>query len=236
MDEKKKKERPGDPLQGGGQDTGSSWKASPGLSTPATGTPPQTPPLFDYRTEDDAASTTGSVPQPLTASTSQSTGGEFRLQGSSVGLPGTGSSRDGVSSESKKEGASKVDAAKEQLQEKTSAVGAKVGDASEKLREKASTTGSKLGQSAKSQVDQRKDQVADRLESLQGQLHEKAGTLAEQFTTKADTYLTKASHMLREKNSDELLQVAKDEFRARPLAVAGGLFALGFIGARILRS
>ena len=32
------------------------------------------------------------------------------------------------------------------------------------------------------------------------------------------------------------MQLAKDEFRSRPLVVAGGFFALGFIGARLLRS
>ncbi len=116
----------------------------------------------------------------------------------------------------------------------------KVASAKEKVREKASEAKAKVAQSARSQVDQRKGAVADRLEGLPGQLQEKVAGKADefigQFASMADEYVNKATHLLREKDSDELLRMAKQEFRSRPLAVAAGFFALGFVGARLLRS
>ncbi|MDQ3265647.1 MAG: hypothetical protein M3Y59_18645 [Myxococcota bacterium] len=115
-----------------------------------------------------------------------------------------------------------------------------VASAKEKVREKASEAKAKVAQSARAQVDQRKGEVADRLEGLPGQLQEKVAGKAEefigQFASMADEYVNKATHLLREKDSDELLRMAKQEFRSRPLAVAAGFFALGFVGARLLRS
>ena len=88
MDENKKN-RPGDQRsKTEREEAGSVWKASPGLSTPSTGAPGRGPPLYDYRTEEEeriAAATTGTSPEPLTATISEQTEGEFTLEGASVG-------------------------------------------------------------------------------------------------------------------------------------------------------
>lgn len=116
----------------------------------------------------------------------------------------------------------------------------KMASAKGMVREKASEAKAKVAQSARAQVNQRKGEVADRLEGLPGQLQEKVAGKADefigQFASMADEYVTKATHLLREKDSDELLRMAKQEFRSRPLAVAAGFFALGFVGARLLRT
>jgi hypothetical protein len=93
---------------------------------------------------------------------------------------------------------------------------------------------------AKAQVDSRKGQLADQLEGAASQLQEKLAGKAEEVVSQvgsvADMYASKAAALLREKSSDELLSMANDQFRARPLAIAAGFFALGFLGARLLRS
>jgi hypothetical protein len=272
MDEKKKTDRPRD--QWGKsereEETGSAWKASPGLSTPGTDAPGRVPPPFDYRAEEEEhlGAVTPAEAAPLTASIGERTEGEFTLEGASVGggpavPPGgavsgayremgpEGSPREanmnekpGIGSE---EGSGAIAGAKEKLAgAKEKLIEAKdtgmdrLAGAKDTVREKASGMSSKVAQSARGQVDQHKGQVADRLEGLHGPLHEKVHGKAEEFvnefTTRADDYLSKATHLLREKNSDELMQLARDEFRARPLAITGGFFALGFIGARLLRS
>lgn len=116
----------------------------------------------------------------------------------------------------------------------------KVAHAKETVKAKAGEAKAKVAQTAKAKVEERKGEVADRLEGLSAQLHDtltgKADELVGQFAAVADGYVTRATQVLREKNSDELLLMARDEFKARPLAIAAGFFALGFFGARLLRS
>lgn len=111
--------------------------------------------------------------------------------------------------------------------------------AKEKVKEKAGEAKAKVAQSARAQVNQRKDVVADRLEGASGQLQEKlndkATELVSQVASMADTYVSRATQLLREKDADQLMSMARDEFRTRPLAVAAGCFALGFLGARLLK-
>lgn len=107
-------------------------------------------------------------------------------------------------------------------------------------KEKVKEVGAKVMDKAKGQVDARKGEVAEQLEGLTSNLHEKLSGKADEYISQvsmaAETYASKAAQLLREKNADDLLVMAKDEFRQRPLALAAGAFALGFLGARLLRS
>lgn len=112
--------------------------------------------------------------------------------------------------------------------------------AKEKVKERAGEAKAKVAQSARAQVNQKKDVVAEKLEGASGQLqdklNEKASELVGQFASLADSYVSRATQVLREKDADQLMALARDEFRSRPLVVAAGAFALGFLGARLLRS
>lgn len=110
----------------------------------------------------------------------------------------------------------------------------------EKVHEQVQVAKDKAIGAAREQVNSRKDQVAEQLEGASGMLQERfneqATRFVSQFASVADSYVSRASALLREKNADELMVLAQREFKSRPLAVAAGAFALGFLGARLLRS
>lgn len=112
--------------------------------------------------------------------------------------------------------------------------------AKDKVRQVASQGADRAAGVAKEKVDANKDAVADKLDDLSSRLHEQLSGKAEEYvqvvTSAADKYVSRASQLLRDKNSDELIALARDQVRERPLIAAAGFFALGFFGARLLRS
>jgi hypothetical protein len=84
----------------------------------------------------------------------------------------------------------------------------------------------------KSELSGRLDKLADNLEDLGGE----DGGPERQVAASAAKYLRQAKDLLDKRSSDELMNLAVSELKNRPSAVVAGLFAVGFLGARFLRS
>lgn len=168
----------------------------------------------------------------MAGSSSERRAGEFSTVGSSSPLGGT--------TEAGSFGVGGRGDVSVGLSDEGSAGAGRLAGAKEKVKERAGEAKARVAQTAKAQVNEKKDVVAERLEGVAGQaqekLNEKATELVSQFASLADSYVSRATQVLREKDADQLMLMAKDEFRSRPLVVAAGAFALGFLGARLLRS
>ncbi|MGI5860805.1 MAG: hypothetical protein ACOX6T_01980 [Myxococcales bacterium] len=92
-------------------------------------------------------------------------------------------------------------------------------------------------------ADSRKGHLAAELEDLAGTIDNLSASLGargrrsqQKVASQGASVLRKASVALRDKSSEELLASAKNEVKARPAVYVAGLFALGFLGGRLLRS
>jgi hypothetical protein len=86
-----------------------------------------------------------------------------------------------------------------------------------------------------SMMDEQKGSICAGLDHLAASL-ENMGGPQRQFTVTAADYVRRARSMLSNRSSEELMNTAMHELRARPGAVIAGAFALGFLGARMLRT
>src|SRR5690606_32160233 len=118
--------------------------------------------------------------------------------------------------------------------------GGRISEAGHKASGKLSEVGHKASGKAKSQFNQRKDGLAERLEGMRGQFSERAREPTQEWVERlghrADDMIDRAARTLREKDADELLHLARSELRQRPMLYAGGMLAIGFLAARMLRS
>jgi len=116
-----------------------------------------------------------------------------------------------------------------------------------------STTGqsksqaSRLGSAAKErvtrEVDSRKGMVATQLNDIASALEEAANQLeqrgikgAHRIAGMATQNVRKISEAIEGRSVDELVGMAKQQFRTSPVPVLLGAVALGFFGSRLLRS
>lgn len=127
------------------------------------------------------------------------------------------------------------------------------GDASQDSEEKQSTftmlksEAGKLGQDASTQArglaDQGKeratgalDEVAQMLEDAAQQIDERLGEQFGGYARSAAGYVSDLAEQIRGKETDDLLDDARDFVSARPAVAVGAAVALGFIVARLARS
>jgi len=93
-----------------------------------------------------------------------------------------------------------------------------------KMMEKADAKKSDLSSSL--------DRLAQSLEDLGGS----DGGSERQIGEFAAKYVRRAKDLIDGRSSDELMNMAVSELKERPAAIVAGLFAVGFFGARLLRS
>jgi len=105
----------------------------------------------------------------------------------------------------------------------------------------------RYGRAARSRLmknaDRRKGYLASEIENFAGTLDNVAGNLDERglgsqsrYASSAASAVRSVSRTLREKSSEDLAYAARRQFEARPGVFLAGLFALGFLGARFLKS
>ncbi len=110
-------------------------------------------------------------------------------------------------------------------------------------RQQASELANRGTEQAKSQLANQKHQVAQRMTPIQTALQETAhqlrtqgqGSVAE-YADKAADQVERFSGYLRETEVDEMVDQARGFARSRPAIFLGGAVALGFLGARFLKS
>lgn len=110
-------------------------------------------------------------------------------------------------------------------------------------QEKARQYGKMFRDQAIRRTDQRKGSIAATIERFAGAVEE-AGSGMErkglsdqrQYVDRAAEGLRGFSRQLRENSTEDLLNRAGDEFRARPGVMLAGCFAIGFLGARLIKS
>ena len=86
-----------------------------------------------------------------------------------------------------------------------------------------------------SMLDEQKVSICSGLDHLAASLENVSGSQRQVTSTAAD-YVRRARSMLSNHSSEELINSAMDQLRARPGAIIAGAFALGFLGARMLRT
>jgi hypothetical protein len=88
-------------------------------------------------------------------------------------------------------------------------------------------------------ADERKAELASNLEQLAGSLQELSDSSEgpqRQLVDGVARFARKASSTLKRRSSEELLGVAAKEISDRPGVIIAGCFALGFLGARLLKT
>lgn len=126
--------------------------------------------------------------------------------------------------------------------DKAREVSARASDVAQRGKESARRIGSAVRSRAIRQADSRKALLASELENFAGtvddvgrQLADRGRDSQQRYATQAADLMRKASRGLRQQSSEELWARAEDEMRARPGVMLGAFFALGFLGARLLR-
>ncbi len=113
----------------------------------------------------------------------------------------------------------------------------------QQARQQAGELANRGGEQVKSQLANQKHEASQRLTPVQVALRETAQQLRKQGQTPVAQYADKASDQverfsgyLRETSVDEITDQARGFARSRPALFLGGALALGFLGARFLKS
>ena len=110
-------------------------------------------------------------------------------------------------------------------------------------RSQAGRLGSAAKERVTREVDSRKGMIATQLNDIATALEETASQLeergvkgAQRIAGMASENVRKVSQAIEGRSVDELVGMAKQQFRSSPVPVLLGCVALGFFGARLLRS
>ena len=110
-------------------------------------------------------------------------------------------------------------------------------------KDRFSEVATQAQETAKSQLDQRKDQVADGMDHLVQALRHTSKQLPKEDSGPVGEYMSRAaerldqiSHHLRENDVSQLLNDVEGFARREPALMLGGAFAIGVIAARFLKS
>jgi len=116
-------------------------------------------------------------------------------------------------------------------------------EAKEKAQQAASTAQQKIGEQVKTSIDSGKDRAAEALggfaqalTSSSQELRDRNMTVPGQYVEQAGEQLRRASDYLRDTNVDQLARSAEDFARRQPAVFLGGIFAVGFLAARLLKA
>ncbi|WP_373047239.1 hypothetical protein [Vulgatibacter sp.] len=122
-------------------------------------------------------------------------------------------------------------------------VSGKAHDYAAQGKEQARKLGGVARERAIKSADSRKSLVASELDNFAGTLEEVSRTLESRgnesqrkLVDRGAKLVRQASHQLRDRPTEDLLDMAQEQLRARPGAAIAGAFALGFLGMRLLRS
>ncbi len=114
---------------------------------------------------------------------------------------------------------------------------------SRQARQQAGELATRGGEQVKSQLANQKHEAAQRLTPIQTALRETAQQLRKQgqgpvaeYADKASDGVERTAGYLRETDVDEMVNEARGFARNRPALFLGGALALGFLGARFLKS
>ena len=115
--------------------------------------------------------------------------------------------------------------------------------AADEAQQTAANLGSVAGGQIKSQLTSQKGKVATQLGSISDALDDLTGQLRQQQRTGIADYPATAAHQLRgiseqleQADLDQLLAGAQDMARRRPALFLGAAFAMGIVGARLMKS
>ena len=86
-----------------------------------------------------------------------------------------------------------------------------------------------------SMMDEQKVSICSGLDHFASSLENMGGS-QKQLTSALADYARRARSMLSNHSSEDLVNMGMEQLRARPGAVIAGAFALGFLGARMLRT
>ncbi len=110
-------------------------------------------------------------------------------------------------------------------------------------RQQAGELATRGGEQVKSQLANQKHEAAQRLTPIQTALRETTQQLRKQgqgpvagYADKTSDGVERVSGYLRETDVDEMVEEARGFARSRPAFFLGGALALGFLGARFLKS
>jgi len=113
----------------------------------------------------------------------------------------------------------------------------------QRARQQAGELANRGGEQVKSQLANQKHEAAQRLTPIQTALRETAQQLRKQgqgpvagYADKTSDGVERVSGYLRETDVDEMVEEARGFARSRPGLFLGGALALGFLGARFLKS
>ena len=113
----------------------------------------------------------------------------------------------------------------------------------QQARQQANDLASRGGEQVKSQLANQKHEASQRLTPIQVALRETAQQLRKQgqapvaeYADKGSDQVERLSGYLRETEVDEMVDQARGFARSRPAIFLGGAVALGFLGARFLKS
>lgn len=113
----------------------------------------------------------------------------------------------------------------------------------QQARQQAGELATRGGEQVKSQLANQKHEAAQRLTPIQTALRETAQQLRKQgqgpvaqYADKTSDQVERVSGYLRETEVDEMVDEARGFARSRPALFLGGALALGFLGARFLKS
>jgi hypothetical protein len=122
-------------------------------------------------------------------------------------------------------------------------LGTAVADAGEQVQQQVVDLTQQVRQQASDQITTQKDRLADTLETVALLLHQasehadlqdKAGLAG--YVTKASGQVEQWSESLRERDASQLMDETVQFAKRQPVAFLSGALALGFAGARFLRS
>ena len=115
--------------------------------------------------------------------------------------------------------------------------------ATDEAQQTAANLGSVAGGQIKSQLTNQKGKVATQLGSISDALDDLTGQLRQQQQTGIADYPATAAHQLRgiseqleQADLNQLLTSAQDMARRRPALFLGAAFAMGIVGARLMKS
>ncbi len=111
---------------------------------------------------------------------------------------------------------------------------------SDEARERAKKLGSSAMHKAAGIADSKKHDIASGLRAIAEHLEEasqeeQVDERIESLSSMAAGWVRSASDMLESRSADELIERVQHEMRAHPGFSMAGFFALGFLGARLLR-
>ncbi|CAA9475426.1 MAG: hypothetical protein AVDCRST_MAG12-1121 [uncultured Rubrobacteraceae bacterium] len=113
----------------------------------------------------------------------------------------------------------------------------------QQARQQANDLASRGGEQVKSQLANQKHEASQRLTPIQVALRETAQQLRKQgqapvagYADRTSDQVERFSGYLRETEVDEMVDQARGFARSRPAIFLGGAVALGFLGARFLKS